>query len=185
MNGLLGLWLPIVVAAVAVFAASSLIHMVFKWHNSDYRKLANEDEALAVLRAGSPAPGQYVLPYCGDMKGMQDEAMQAKYRSGPVGFLTIVRSGPPAMGAALLRWFVLNLAVATVAAAVALHVLGADAHDHDAAHLAGILTFLTYAGGSLQAGIWMGKPWISAAKDQLDAVIYAFVTALAFMWLWP
>lgn len=185
MSGLLGLWLPILVAAVAVFAASSLIHMVFKWHNPDYRKLANEDEALAALRAGSPAPGQYVLPHCSDMKGMQDEAMQAKYRNGPVGFLTIVKSGPPAMGASLLRWFVLNVVVATVAAALAWQTLGAGADGHSAAHLVGIVSFLTYAGGSVQEGIWMGKPWTSVAKYQLDGLIYGLVSALAFMWLWP
>lgn len=52
------------------FIASSLVHMVFKWHNSDYRKVANEDEVMAALRSGSPTPGQYVFPHCMDMKQM-------------------------------------------------------------------------------------------------------------------
>lgn len=185
MNGLLALWLPILVAAVAVFAASSLVHMAFKWHNADYRSLANEDEVMSALRAGSPTPGHYVVPHCNDMKRMQEEAMLAKYRAGPVGFLTVIKSGPPAMGASLLRWFALNVVVAVVAAAVGLHALGADADGHSIAHLAGIITFLTYSGGSIQDGIWMGKPWGSVAKYQLDALIYATVSALAFMWLWP
>ncbi len=64
------LWLPIVLSAVIVFVASSLIHMVLKWHNSDYRALPNEEEVRAAIRKGSPAPGQYVLPHCGDMKEM-------------------------------------------------------------------------------------------------------------------
>ena len=42
MNAILHLWLPILATAVMIFIASSLIHMVFKWHNADYRKLANE-----------------------------------------------------------------------------------------------------------------------------------------------
>ena len=45
--------------------------MVFKWHNSDYRKLANEDEVRAAIRSASPAPGQYIIPYCADPKDVQ------------------------------------------------------------------------------------------------------------------
>ena len=33
MEFLAQLWLPIIVSAVGVFVASSLIHMVIKWHN--------------------------------------------------------------------------------------------------------------------------------------------------------
>jgi hypothetical protein len=186
MNQLLMLWMPILVAAVSVFVASSLIHMVFKWHNSDYQKLANEDAVLAAIRAGAPSPGQYVLPHCADMKDLRNEDMQKKFADGPVGFLTLKKPGPPAMGGALLKWFVLNLVVAAVAGAIAMHVYGvrADA-NRAAAHMVGVLSFLTYAGGSIQAGIWMGKPWGSVAKDLLDGVIYAAVSGAAFWWLWP
>ena len=185
MDALIHLWLPIVVAAIFVFVASSLIHMVFKWHNSDYRKLANEDDVMAALRAGSAAPGQYVVPHCADMKQMQNEAMQAKYRQGPVGFVTLIKSGPPNIGPSLIKWFVFNLAVASVAGAITLHTLGATAHAPSAGHLAGLLSLLAYAGGSVQQGIWMGRPWVSVSKDLLDALIYATVSALAFWWLWP
>ena len=57
------LWIPIILSAVCVFLASSLIHMVVKWHASDYRALSNEDEVRAAIRKGSPSPGQYVLPW--------------------------------------------------------------------------------------------------------------------------
>jgi len=43
MVSLMELWLPIVLSAVAVFAASSIIHMVLGYHNSDYKKLPGED----------------------------------------------------------------------------------------------------------------------------------------------
>jgi hypothetical protein len=186
MNDLLLLWLPILVAAVSVFVASSLIHMVFKWHNSDYQKLSNEDAVLATIRAGSPVPGQYVLPHCADMKDLQNEEMQKKFREGPVGFMTLKQPGPPAMGGALLKWFVFNIVVAVVAGAVAMHVYGLHAEANRAAGcLVGVLSFLTYAGGSIQAGIWMGKPWGSVAKDLLDGAIYAAVSGLSFCWLWP
>ena len=60
MSGIAQLWLPILSTAALIFIASSLIHMVFKWHNADYKKLANEDDVRAAIRATSPAPGQYV-----------------------------------------------------------------------------------------------------------------------------
>jgi len=96
------------------------------------------------------------------------------------------RPGPPAMGGALVKWFLLNLVVAAIAGAVAVHLFGLRADANRAAcHVVALLTFLTYAGGSIQAGIWMGKPWGSVAKDLLDSVIYAVVSGIAFCWLWP
>lgn len=184
MISMAGLWLPVLVAAIAVFIASSLIHMVFKWHNSDYRRLDNEADVLAALRTRLPAPGQYTFPHCTDMKAMQEADMQAKYNTGPVGLLTILPNGAPRIGRSLGQWFALNLVIAALAAGVARHVLG-DSNAHNAAHLAAILTFLTYAGGSIQSGIWMGKGWGSVLKDQLDALIYAIASGLVFLWLWP
>ena len=185
MSGIAQLWLPILSTAALIFIASSLIHMVFKWHNTDYKKLANEDDIRAVIRAASPSPGQYVLPYCADMKDMQGDAMQKKFVEGPVAFMTVRESGPPTMGTALSLWFVYCVIIATVAGALAVHVYGLNANPNRAGHLVGIVSFLAFVGGSVQMGIWMGKPWSSVAKDALDGFIYAFISALTFMWLWP
>ena len=185
MSGIAQLWLPILSTAALIFIASSLIYMVFKWHNTDYKKLVNEDDIRAVIRAGSPSPGQYVLPHCADMKDMQGDAMQKKFVEGPVAFMTVRESGPPTMGTALSLWFVYCVVIATVAGALAVHVYGLNANPHRAGHLVGIVSFLAFVGGSVQMGIWMGKPWGSVAKDALDGFIYAFISALTFMWLWP
>ena len=179
------LWLPILVTAVLVFIASSLIHMVFKWHNADFKKLSNEDAVSAAIRAGSPAPGQYVLPHCADMKAMQAEEMQKKYIDGPIGLLTLRKNGPPSIGGSLIQWFVYTLVVAAIAGAIALRIFGVPGNAHGAGHLVGLISFLTYAGGSVQASIWMGKPWISVVKDLFDGLIYATISGLIFMWLWP
>ena len=60
------LWIAIALSAVAVFLASSLIHMVLKWHNSDYLKLANEALAKSeVLAQKLPRAGAYDFDrYC-------------------------------------------------------------------------------------------------------------------------
>lgn len=179
------LWLPVLVTAVAIFVASSLIHMVFKWHNPDFRKLSNEDAVSDAIRAGSPSPGQYLLPHCADMKVMQGEEMQKKFRDGPIGMLTLRQNGPPAMGGSLIKWFIYTLAVAAIAGAMAMRVFGPTGSAHGAGHLVGLVSFLTYTGGSVQMGIWMGKPWGSVAKDALDGLIYGGISALVFTWLWP
>ena len=70
MNALLSLWLPILLSAVVVFVISSLVHMVFKWHASDYSGFANEDAVRAAIRAGNPVPGRYVVPFCKDLNSL-------------------------------------------------------------------------------------------------------------------
>jgi hypothetical protein len=184
MADLMGLWLPIVAAAIAVFVASSLVHMVFKWHKSDFGRLSDEDEVQSVLRKAGAARGQFIVPYCQDMKESQSEAMKAKYIAGPIASITVFPSGVPTMGPMLGKWFVQNLVFATIAAAIALQVYGRGEHGHEAGHLAGLLTALAYGGGSIGQGVWMGKPWRVVALDLLDALIYGTVTALVFWKLW-
>ena len=185
MSEVLQLWLPILATAILIFVASHLIHIVFKWHNSDYKKFANEDAVRDAIRAGSPLPGQYVLPHCLDMKEMQGEAMMKKYVDGPIAFVTVRKSGPPTMSAALTFWFLFSLVIAAIAACLALSAYGLKGDAHDAGHLVGMISLLAYGGGSVLQGIWMGKPWASVAKEVFDGVIYATISALSFMWLWP
>ncbi|MFN4289924.1 MAG: hypothetical protein ACK4E7_03475 [Permianibacter sp.] len=185
MTAVLSLWLPILLTAVFIFVASSLIHMVFQWHKPDYRQLPNEDEVRKALLNGKIGPGKYVMPYCTDMKAMQDEAMLNKYREGPIGFLMIGKAGMPNMGKSLGTWFLVSLLVAAIAALAAVQSIGLQADSHVAGHLIGLISLLAYGTGSVINGIWMCVPWRSVGKHLLDAVIYATISAFTFMWLWP
>ena len=178
------LWIPIVLSAVLVFFASSIIHMVLKWHNAEYGKLSNEDAVRSAIRAGSPGPGQYVIPHCQDMKAMQAPEMQRKFVDGPVAMLTLRAPGPPKMGGFLAKWFVYGVVVALIAACLAGGVLP-PGQGRQAGVLTGAITFLVYGGGSVPNAIWMGKPWSAALKELLDAAIYGVVTGATFAWLWP
>jgi hypothetical protein len=62
MTGLSALWLPILLSAVLVFVASSLIHMASPWHKSDYPKLPNEQKVMDALRPLAMPPGEYMIP---------------------------------------------------------------------------------------------------------------------------
>jgi hypothetical protein len=186
MNTLLPLWLPILSSAVIVFVISSLIHMVIKWHASDYSGFANEDAVRAAIRAGNPAPGRYVVPFCTEMKDMGSEAMQQKYREGPVGHFTLGPTGVPALGKFLGLWFAWSLIVAALAAFLAVRLLGLE-HDHAraAAKLVGAVTFIAHGFGTVQESIWSMRSWRSSAKYLLDAALYGLGSALVFLWLWP
>src|SRR5438445_9785280 len=84
MVSLAQLWLPIVVAAVLVFVASSVIHMVLQWHKPFYKGFANEADVRAALGKSMSAPGIYIVPFCNDMKQMSTPEMMAKFTEGPI-----------------------------------------------------------------------------------------------------
>src|ERR1700682_4942374 len=99
------LWLPILLSAVIVFVASSIIHMVLPIHKSDYRKVPNEDNVLDALRAAGVTPGRtYHFPFT-THKEMKSPQTVEKFKRGPVGLLTIMPSGAPNLGKFLGQWF--------------------------------------------------------------------------------
>lgn len=185
MVSLAQVWAPILLSAFLVFLSSSLIHMVFKWHASDYRKLPNEDAVRAAIRAGSPAPAQYHMPYCSDMKEMGDPAMQTKWTEGPVALLTVLPNKVPAMGPMLGAWFVLNIVISFFAAYIGVHALPIGTAYPRVFQVIGAVGFMSYGLGTIAPSIWMGKPWSITWKDLLDALIYGCMMGGAFGWLWP
>jgi hypothetical protein len=176
--------IPILAAAVLVFIASSLIHTVIKYHDSEYRRLPNEDDVRAVVRAGGAGPAQYIIPHC-THEQMRSDAMKQKLIEGPVGVLVVRRSGPVSMGPILGSWFVLNLFVAAIAGYLACTTLPAGTSFLAVCRLVGGVTFLAYGVGSVSNAIWWGKPWSATIKELIDAFIYGLVSALAFAYLWP
>ncbi len=63
MVPLAALWLPILLSAVIVFVASSIMHMVLPYHRSDYSQLPDEDKILTALRSVALKRGLYVFPF--------------------------------------------------------------------------------------------------------------------------
>lgn len=179
------LWIPILGSAIAVFVLSSLIHMVIKWHNADYRQFANEDAVRAAIQTANPAPGQYLLPHCPSSRDLQTPEFRQKFIDGPVGFVMLRAHGAPGMGPMLGLWLAFLVAVGVFAAYLGSRTLPADAAGMAVFRLVATVAFLAYAGGAVPNGIWMGKPWRSVAKDLLDGLIYASATGAVFASLWP
>src|SRR5258708_17179189 len=152
MIPLTALLLPILLAAVIVFVASSLIHMVLKYHQSDYRKLPEEDKLLDGLRPAGLTPGLYHFPHCSH-KEMNSPAMQEKFKQGPVGMLTVFPSGPIAMPKFLIMWFAYCLLVGLFVASVTGRTVSRDAGFSVVFHIAGMAAFLAYGLGPLVKGL--------------------------------
>ena len=83
MVSLMSLWLPILLGAVFVFIASSIIHMVFAYHQDDYRQVPNEDDVRSALRPFNIPPGDYVVPKPANAKEMKTLEFQAKVTGAP------------------------------------------------------------------------------------------------------
>ncbi len=185
MVPVLSLWVPILLSAVIVFAASSIIHMVLPFHQSDYRKLPDEDGTMDVLRKLGLPPGDYHFPCPGSPKELKDPAFLQKMTKGPVGFMTILPSGPPAMGRNLAQWFVYCVVVGVFAAYVAGRALSPGAHYLKVFRFAGVTAFTGYALALWQNTIWYRRTWTTTLKSTLDGLVYGLLTAGTFGWLWP
>jgi hypothetical protein len=184
MVPLTALWLPILLAAVIVFAASSIMHMVMPYHRSDYKPLPDEDRVLAALRAAGLQRGLYHFPFC-THKDMKSPAMTEKYKQGPVGLMTVIPNGPPAMPKFLGQWFAYCLIIGFFVAYLTGHTVAHGAHYLAVFRVVGTAAFLAYGLGNLSNGIWKGQPWSIVIKEVIDGLVYASLTAGTFGWLWP
>jgi hypothetical protein len=185
MVGLSALWVPISVSAVIVFVVSSIIHMFLPWHKSDYAPVPNEDRAMDALRSLSIPPGDYMLPRPGSAAEMRSPAFTEKMKRGPVMILTVIPSGPVAMGNALASWFVYSIVVGTLAAYIAGRALPVGAPYLQVFRFVGATAFMGYSVALSQISIWYHRSWSTTIKSTIDGLLYALLTAGMFGWLWP
>ena len=179
------LWLPIIVSAVLVFVASSVIHMATPWHRSDVSKAPNEDKVMDALRPFAIPPGDYGLPRPEDMADMKSPAFVEKMNKGPVMMFTVMPNGPFAMGQSLVLWFLYSVVVGVFAAYVTAHALAVGAPYPQVFRLAGVVAFVGYSLALWQMSIWYRRSWVTTIKSTIDGLIYGLLTAGAFGWLWP
>ena len=184
MVSVTALVLPILLSALIVFVASSILHMVLPFHRSDYRQLPEEDKLLAALRSAGLQRGFYAFPFC-THKDMKSPAIREKYKQGPVGLLTVFPSGPPAMPKFLGLWFVYCLLIGLFTAYLTGRTVPFGAHYRVVFRVAGTAAFMTYSLGPLANGIWKGLPWSMVFKESFDGLIYSLLAAGTFGWLWP
>lgn len=186
MVSLTSLWLPILLSAVAVFLVSFIVHMVIRYHNTDFKRLPAEDDIMRALAAHNIAPGEYVFPYPeGGAAAMKDPAFIEKRTRGPAGFLNALPAGMPGMGGPLAKWFVYSVVVSLFAAYLTSRALSADALGGDVFRFSATVAFVAYGMGNVVDSIWWGRAWSVTFKNLFDALLYAAATGAVFVWLWP
>jgi len=185
MTTIAALWLPILLSAVIVFIASSIIHMAPLWHRNECPPVPDQDRVMDALRPFRLQPGEYMLPRAKDMKDMKAPEFVEKLKRGPVVIMTVLSNGPISMSKSLIQWFIYTLVIGVLAAYVAGATLPAGTPYLGVFRVAGVTAFIAYAVGLWQQSIWYNRPWSTTLKHTFDGLIYALLTGGTFGWLWP
>src|SRR5215475_4114054 len=160
MIPLTALWLPILLSALLVFFASFIMHMVLTYHKSDYRQLPNEDRVTEALRSANVTRGPaYFFPYFA-FKEMKSAPVIEKLQRGPVGLLTVLPSGPPAMGKNLVQWFLYCIVISVFAAYLSGRLLAPGTAFLQVFRVVGTVVFLGHGAAHAQESIWSGRSWL-------------------------
>ncbi len=185
MTGLSALWLPILLSAVIVFVASSIIHMASPWHKSDYPKVPDEDRLMDALRPLAIPPGDYMVPRASSAQDMRTPEFAERIKKGPVLILTVLPTGPFNMGRNLLLWFLYSVVVGIFAAYIAGRALPPGTPYLAVFRFAGATAFVGYSVALWQMSIWYRRAWSTTIKATIDGLVYASLTAGVFGCLWP
>jgi len=184
MTGLSALWLPVLLASVIVFVASSVIHMTPLWHRNDFPKMPNEDKLLDAVRPLGIPPGDYMVPRPSPGE-MRSPEFAERVKRGPVMVLTVMPNAMLSMGRNLALWFVYCVAVGFFSAYVAGRALPPGTAYLRVFQLVGATAFIGYSMALWQMSIWYSRAWSMTIKATVDGLIYALLTAGTFGWLWP
>jgi hypothetical protein len=185
MVPLTSLWMPILLSAVVVFIASSIVHMALTYHKTDFRKVPSEDQVMDALRKFNVPPGDYLMPCPADMKDMKSPAFLEKRNKGPVVLMTVIQSGPVTMGPQLVQWFVYSAVVSLFAAYLTSRAVLPGAPYLEVSRFASTVAFVGYALGQWPATIWYKRSLSTTLKGTFDGLLYGFLTGGVFGWLWP
>ena len=178
------LWLPILLSAVAVFIASSILQMFIGHHWNDMRAVPQQQALMETLRGLALPVGDYMIPKPASRAALRDSAYMEEIHKGPVARLQVLPGGMK-IGKSLAQWFVYLLVVGWACAGAAVHALPAGASYLRVFHLVAVVAFAAYALSLPQASIWYGRSWRMTVMTMLDGVVYALLTAGMFGWLWP
>jgi hypothetical protein len=185
MVPVLSLAIPILVAAVLVFLASFILHMVLPYHRTDLRKTPKEDEIQEAFRRFGLSPGDYAVPCAQGPAGMKDPQFIERMTKGPVVLMTVQAGRSMSMASSLAQWFAYSILVGVFAAYVTGRALGPGANYLEVFRFAGTTAFVGYSLALPQHSIWYKRNWGTTLKSMFDGLVYGLLTAGAFGWLWP
>ena len=174
------LWIPIVVATVALFLASFLSWCVLPIHRKDWVKLAKQDEFMQAVRNCDVPVGSFMFPAGDSPAETKSEEHRKKWEAGPCGVLTIfgkVNMGRN-LGLTILYFLVVNFCLAYLAT-IALKPAANFMEVFRFVSTAGLMTFLA---AIVQQAIWFHNRIVGHI---LESIAYAAISGAVFAALWP
>jgi len=185
MTPFLSLLLPILLASVAVFIVSLIIHMAMPWHKSDYGNVPNDDDAIAAIRSLNLAPDDYAVPNPRLPGGGKNPNFIPNFERGPSFHMTVMNPGKMNMGKYMGTWFLFTLLISAIAGWVTGSIVAPGGNTRAVFHFSAIITACSYGFGAWPLSIWYHRKWSTAFKGTFDAILYGLATGAVFMWMWP
>jgi hypothetical protein len=179
------LWLPILLSAVIVFVASSIIHMVLPIPPQGLQPVPYRRRRHGSSRRFSIPHGDYFVPCPTGPSAMKDPAFLEKRSKGPIMVMTVMPGGPIAMGGTFVQWFLYCAVVGLFAGYVAGAALPPGAEYLKVFRFVGTVAFVGYSLALWQHTIWYKRAWATTLRSTIDGLIYGLLTAGTFGWLWP
>lgn len=177
------LWLPIVVATIAVFFLSMLAWTVAPHHKPEARPLNSEPALFSLISSQGVKPGSYYFPFC-DASEMKTNEGKRRYAEGPWGRLVLYPKRP-SMGASMLGSLALYFAVSVAIAYLGSLTIGAGADFARVMRVLGLAGVLAYTAAVMPQIIWFDRRWKVFFAHLFDGVLYGLATGAAFALLWP
>ncbi len=163
------IWVAGILAGIAVFVFSAILHMATPVGHMGLRSLPGEESIAAAMRAGIPEPGLYFFPGMEMGRTLTAEEQKAwtdRYVAGPTGLLVYSPGGkapmlPRQLGVELLA----DVLAACLAAFVLSHAAMPFGRRAFAVMLLGVFAWLAE---SMSFWNWYGFPTAWAVADLVD-----------------
>lgn len=175
------LWMPIVGSGFATHFASTLAWTVLPHHKPEIKSLGDKEEQFTDwIACKEIEPGQYVFPYCEDMK--QTETELFKQKQGKCSGELRVWARPVNMLAAMVKTLGFFLFAAFMIGYVCAYTLTPYTDKGDVFRIVLVLGIMTHCFAIFPRVFWFPR---SYATSLVDGVVYALLTAGIFYALWP
>lgn len=184
MSMLMGLWLPIVLAAVGVWFWNFLSWSILPIHKKDFVGLEHEDAVMAAIRSLNIPVGSYGFPRPKSRAGVKDPAFEAKWKAGPAGLLNVWPANP-AMGSKMIASFVLYAVVSVLVGYIGSEALPRGTSFAKVMQVLGTAGVLGYTFAGLPNMIWFNGTRSAKMAAVVDGLIAGLGTGAIFAAFWP
>lgn len=170
---LLDLWLPILVAGIAVHVLSTIAWTAAPHHKPEWKPLPMDDDLLAYLDKHATLRGDQYLLSSGEPGDMDP---------GKCHGMLILWKHKPHMGKNIVMTLTFFLFTAFAIGYLASIALGKETTQLDVFRFTATAAFLTHVCAGIPTIIWFRRKFV---MDLLDGLAYSLATGAAFALLWP